>query len=101
LARNLNNIGDIMFRLDRFQDYLKTLERAESLLEEIGDRQSLAMVYLNHAVAFTSLNRSDEAFRYYRLSKQLAEESGQTWLAACSNYNLGYLHYLQGEYTTA
>jgi tetratricopeptide (TPR) repeat protein len=101
LARSLNNLGQVLFNTDRFQEWLTTLERAESLLREIGDQKSLAMVYMNHAVALTSLNRSSEALRYYQLAKQLAEESGQTWLAAITSYNLGYLHYLQGEYTRA
>ncbi|HEY2382005.1 MAG TPA: tetratricopeptide repeat protein, partial [Terriglobia bacterium] len=101
LARGLNNLGEVFFRLDRFQERLDTLERAAALLCEIGDDRSLAMVYMNHAVVLTSLNRGDEARVYYQLSKDKAEESGQTWLAACGNYNLGYLHYMQGEYTRA
>ena len=101
LARNYNNLGEVLFRADRIQEWLATLERAEGLLHEIGDRKSLALVYMNHAVACTSLNLTSEALRYYRLSKQFAEETGQTWLAAYSNYNLGYLHYLCGEYTKA
>jgi tetratricopeptide (TPR) repeat protein len=101
LARNYNNLGEVFFRLDRFQEWLATLERAEGLLQEIGDRQSLAMVYLNHAVVLTSLNRTFEAFRYYRLAKQFAEQTGQIYIAAVCNYNLGYLHYIQGEYTKA
>ena len=101
LARNCNNVGEVLFRLDRVQEWLAALGRAASLLQEIGDEKSLAMVYMNHAVAFTSLNNPSEAFRYYRLSRQLAEETGQTWLAACCNYNVGYLHYVQGEYTKA
>lgn len=101
LARNCNNLGEVLFRLDRFQEWRATLDRAASLLKELGDRQSLAMVYMNHAVVVTSLNIPSEAFRYYRLSRQLAEETGQTWLATVCNYNLGYLHYGQGEYTKA
>src|SRR5207245_1982342 len=68
---------------------------------EIGDNRSLALVYMNQAVALTSLSQSDEAIRYYKLCKGLADASGQTWLAACCNYNLGYLHYTIGEYTRA
>lgn len=101
LARGLNNLGEVYFRLDRPQEWLNTLEKAGSLLEEIGDEKSLALVYMNHAVALTSLNRSDEARAYHQLSKNKAEATGQTWLAACGNYNLGYLHYTQGEYTRA
>ncbi|HYR43857.1 MAG TPA: CHAT domain-containing protein [Terriglobia bacterium] len=101
LARTLNNLGEVLFRADRFQEWLTTLQRSENLLREIGDRKSLALVYMNHAVAFTSLNRSSEALRYYQLSRQLSEETGQTWLAAITSYNLGYLHYVQGQYTQA
>ena len=101
LARTLNNLGEVLFRADRFQEWLTTLHRSENLLREIGDRKSLALVYMNHAVALTSLNRSLEALHYYELSRQLSEETGQTWLAAITSYNLGYLHYAQGQYTQA
>src|SRR5262249_7126465 len=89
------------FGLDRFNDWLSTLEQAARLLKEISDEKSLAMVYTNIAIALTSLNRSAEAIEYYKLSRKLAQESGQTWLASLSNYNLGYLHYTQGEFTKA
>ena len=101
LARSLNNLGAVFFQLDRFQDWLDTLEEAAKLLQEIRDDKSLAMIYWNHAVALTSLNRRLEAAAYYKLARKLALETGQTWLAATSNYNLGYLHYTQGEYTQA
>ena len=101
LARNYNNVAEVLFRLDRNQEWLDALGRAENLLHEIGDRKSLALVCLNRAVAFTSLNLPAEAIRYYESSRQLSEETGQPYLVAVSNYNLGYLHYLQGEYTKA
>jgi CHAT domain-containing protein len=101
LARSLNNLGAVFFLLDRFQDWVRTLDQAVRLLQEIGDEKSLAMLYVNRAVAFTSLNRNSEAVESYRLSRELCRKSGQTWLGALSNYNLGYLYYTQGEYTRA
>lgn len=101
LARCLNNLGGVYFRLDRFQEWLATLGEAATLLQEIGDEKSLAMIYMNHAVALTSLNRTTEAADYYKLARRLATDTGQTWVAGLSNYNLGYLHYAQGEYTRA
>src|SRR6266568_4622670 len=101
LARSLNNLGAVFFQLDRFQEWLNSLEDAGKLLQEIGDDKSLSMVYWNQAVALTSLNRGPDAVGYYKLSRKLALETGQTWLAATSNYNLGYHHYTQGQYTRA
>src|SRR5256712_2947143 len=101
LARGLNNPGAVFFQLDRFQEWLNSLEEAGKLLQEVGDDKSLSMVYWNQAVALTSLNRGPDAVGYYKLSRKLALETGQTWLAATSNYNLGYHHYTQGEYTRA
>src|SRR5437016_1929142 len=101
LARGLNNLGAVFFQLDRFQEWLNSLEEAGKLLQEVGDDKSLSMVYWNQAVALTSLNRGPDAVGYYKLSRKLALETGQTWLAATSNYNLGYHHYTQGEYTRA
>src|SRR5262249_4440028 len=50
LAHSLNNLGRVFFQLDRFQEWLNTLERAAQLLEEIDDNKSLAMVYWNCGV---------------------------------------------------
>ncbi len=101
LARSLNNLGAVFFQLDRFQEWLNSLEDAGKLLQEIGDDKSLSMVYWNRAVALRNLNQITEAVRYYTMSKTLALKTGQAWIAATSNYNLGYLHYTQGEYTRA
>jgi CHAT domain-containing protein len=101
LAMSLNNHGEILFRLERFQEWMTALGKAAKLLEEIGDHQSLALIYMNQALALTSLNWSDEAILYYRLSRDLADGNGQKWLAARCNYNLGHLHYTIGEYTRA
>ncbi len=71
LARTLNNLGGRVFRLDRFHEWLEHIEtRRQQLLQEIGDDKSLAMVYMNHAIALTSLNRASEAIEYYNLSRK-------------------------------
>ncbi len=101
LAMNLNNLGELLFRLDRLQEWLVTIGRAEQLLKEMGEQKALAMVYMNHAVLVTSLNMAAEAYKYYELAREMAEATSQTYLASCCNYNLGYLHYVQGEYTKA
>jgi tetratricopeptide (TPR) repeat protein len=101
LAMTLNNYGEILFHLNRSAEWLYALEKAVALLQEIGDRQSLAIVCMNQAVALTSLNQTEEAIRYYKMSRESAEATGQTWLAACCNYNLGHLYYTLGEYTHA
>ncbi len=100
-AMTCMNLGEIFFRLDRWQDWRAALERAESLLQDIGDQKALAIVYMNRAVVCTSQNDPSNAYRYYRMSREMSEQTGQVWLAAVCNYNLGYLHYLQGEYTKA
>lgn len=101
LAWTYTNVGAVYARLDRPQEDLNALLMAEKLLLEIKDRKSLATVYENCANASSELNQFQEAYRYYRLSKELAIETGQTYRAACINYNLGCMHYKQGEYTEA
>src|SRR5207249_2198307 len=109
-----DSLGDAMVRaratvtkgitLARTSENAKALpyfDEAIRLYDEAGDDKSLSMVYWNQAVALTSLNRGPDAVGYYKLSRKLALETGQTWLAATSNYNLGYHHYTQGQYTRA
>ncbi len=101
LACNCANAAKVLCQLDRFQEAMGTLRKAERLLLDIGDRNALAHVYMNHAVALASLNRLSEALEYYRLCAGIAAETGDRALGATCQYNLGYVHYLRGEYTSA
>jgi tetratricopeptide (TPR) repeat protein len=101
LARHFVNVGTIYFRLDRFAENLQMLDRAEAILKRVGDVRTLCRVYVNRAVQLTSLNRADEAFNYYGLARGLAAEDNMPLLVSQCDYNICYLHFLQGEYTKA
>src|SRR5207245_3601429 len=65
LARGLNNLGAVFFQLDRFQEWLNSLEEAGKLLQEISDEKALLMVYWNKAVVLTCINSGPDAVGYF------------------------------------
>lgn len=101
LGIHLVNVGNIYFRLDRFADNLDALQRAEEMLTRAGDSKALCRVHMNRAVILTGLNRAPEAFREYEIARKLAAETDMPLLASQCDYNICYLHFLQGEYTKA
>src|SRR5207244_10469946 len=93
--------GHIYFRLDRFAENLEMLDRAEAVLSPLNDSKSLCRLYVNRAVVLTTLNKADEAFKYYALGRQLAAENDMPLIASECDYNICYLYFLQGQYTKA
>src|SRR5260370_6198385 len=101
LAQHLVNVGHIYFRLDRFAENLEMLDRAEEILARLNDSKSLCGVYVNRAVQLTSMNKAAEAFKVYRLARELAAENDMPLVVSQCEYNICYLYFLQGPYTKA
>ena len=101
LAKHLINTGAIFFRLDRFQEDLECLDQAEMLLKRIGEVREIANVYLNRAVTLTSLNQTDEALDFYVMARQAAFDHNLPAVAAQADYNICYLYFMRGQYSTA
>ena len=100
-CRYLVVLGNLHFRLDQFREELNLLASAEEIAKHLDDRKALSHIYLNRAVALTSLNDGPEALRYYELARQLAIDLDLPAHIRLGNYNICYLYFLQGEYTRA
>src|SRR5216684_9109390 len=94
LARHLLNIGHLYFRLDRFAEHLEMLDRAEAIFTQLNDSKSLCRVYVNRAVQLTTLNRAEDALRYYALARELAAKNDMPLLVSQCDYNICYLYFL-------
>ncbi len=101
LARLESNMGNILYRQDRFE---AALEHYGNALEEFklqGELQDQAIALRNAAVCFISLGEFDKALSTYREARADCERIGLTLLVAEADYNIAYLHYQRGEYTRA
>ena len=101
LARHLINVGHIFFRLDRFEENLQCLDQAEAILNRFEPSPDLAHLYLNRAVALTALNRTSQALDLFKTARQVASDYNMPAIASQADYNICYLHFMQGRYTAA
>ena len=101
LGRHLLNVSNIHFRLDQFRQALAILDQAEPIIKRLGDQTSLSALYGNRAVFLTSLNEAPEALKNYQLARKLAIALDMPRYVAECDYNVCYLHFLQGRYTKA
>ncbi len=101
LARLESNIGNILYRQDRFEEALESYQRALAGLSRLGEPQDVAIALRNIAVCNISLSNFERALRTYARAREHCERHGLTLLVAEADYNIAYLHYQRGDYTRA
>jgi tetratricopeptide (TPR) repeat protein len=101
LARLDANLGNILHRQDRFEEALVLYRRAELSLQRFDATDDLAIVLNNIAVCHISLHEFHSAHATYRRLRTYSEQRHLQLLTVQADYNIAYLHYLQGEYDRA
>jgi tetratricopeptide (TPR) repeat protein len=101
LARLDANLGNILHRQDRFEEALVLYQRAEEALQRFHAADDLAIVLNNMAVCHISLREFCSALEAYKRLRTYSEQRRLRLLTAQADYNIAYLHYLQGEYDRA
>jgi tetratricopeptide (TPR) repeat protein len=101
LARLDANLGNILHRQDRFEEALVLFRRAEQSLRQFDAMDDLAIVLNNIAVCHISLHEFPTALETYRRLRTYSEQRHLQQLTVQADYNIAYLHYLQGEYDRA
>ena len=101
LARLDSNLGNILHRQDRFEEALVLYRRAEQSLQRFDAADDLAIVLNNIAVCSISLRDFDSALKTYRRLRTYSERRHLQRLIVQADYNIAYLHYLQGNYNRA
>src|ERR1039458_4463908 len=99
LARLDANMGNILYRQDRFEEALELYLRAHHAFLEIGQPQDVAISLKNTATCQISLNQFPEALATYHHARAYCVEHNMPLLVAVADYNIAYLYYLRGEYT--
>jgi tetratricopeptide (TPR) repeat protein len=102
LARLDTNMGNVLHRQDRFEEALERYQRAYTTFARIGDNpQNVAITLQNMATCQISLNQFREALETYHQVRAYSVRHNMPLLVAHADYNIAYLHYLRGEYTSA
>lgn len=101
LARLDSNMGNLLYRQDRFAEALLLYERASRELRRLGQARDVAAALSNIAVCYISLNDFVRAEQCYRTARQYCVRHHFPLLVAEADYNIAYLYYLRGEYTRA
>ncbi|HEY3381194.1 MAG TPA: CHAT domain-containing tetratricopeptide repeat protein [Vicinamibacterales bacterium] len=101
LGRLDSNVGNVLYRQDRFNEALACYRRAHRVLTEHGTPEDVGIVLRNMAVCLISLNDFPQALDACRRARTWCEQHGMPRVAAETDYNIAYLHYLRGEYARA
>lgn len=101
LARLDANLGNVLHRQDRFEEALVLYRRAEQTLQRLEATDDLAVLLNNLAVCCISLRDFPGALECYRRLKSVSEQRHLQLLTAQADYNIAYLHYLEGQYDHA
>ena len=101
LARLDSNVGNILYRQDRFAEALVLYERAHEQLTRVGEPQDVAATLINMAVVQISLNGFDNAVRAYHEARAFCQQHDMPLFTLRADYNIASLYYMRGEYTRA
>ena len=100
-AEALRATGLSLFQMGQLAESIDWLSRSLESFSALGDRQSVAMVWMELGLASTSAGRYDQARSYYNQALDYLREAGN--LAGQANLlnNLGVLQSTIGEYEQA
>lgn len=98
LGRLDANLGNILLRQDRFEEALVLYGRAEQSLERFDAMDDLAIVLNNVAVCHIGLREFERALKTYQRLRVCSERQHLHLLTVQADYNVAYLHFLQGEH---
>ena len=101
LARLDSNLGNILHRQDRFEEALVLYCRAEQTFQRLDAADDLAFALNNLAVCCISLRDFAKALDTYRRLRSYSEQRHLQHLIVQADYNIAYLHYLQGDFHRA
>jgi CHAT domain-containing protein/tetratricopeptide (TPR) repeat protein len=101
LARLDTNMGNVLYRQDRFQQALRLYTRAYEEFQQVGEPSDIAIALRNIAVCRISLNQFSLALKTYYEARRYSSEHDMPLLVAECDYNIAYLFYLRGQYTAA
>ncbi len=102
LAQLENNVGTLYYYvLERYRKALEHFTRAETLLEQLADPHSLAIVEYNRANVLLELDRPYEAIALYEKAERLHAGAGHRLFATKCSYMAAFGYAVLGRYNEA
>ncbi len=101
LARLNFNYATLLYHRDQWAEAARYNEAAYRDFLEVGSKQDVAVCLGNMAVCHQNQHDFSQALAFYKKTRTYCEENGLSALTADLDYNIAYLHYLRGQYTTA
>lgn len=95
------NVGNVHFRLDRYDEARRFYERAAEIFEEHDNVFGRAHALYNLGNIETNAHRFEPAVRNFEAARSAFEDAGHVVLAADCAYALGYLDLRRGRFTNA
>ncbi len=95
------NLGNIVYRQERFEEARKLMERAYDRLLTVGGPADVAHCLRNLATVHIGLKNFREAEDVYSRARAYCEKEDLPLLLGEVEYNIAYLYYLRGDYPTA
>ncbi|HXD51285.1 MAG TPA: tetratricopeptide repeat protein, partial [Burkholderiales bacterium] len=101
LAQLENNIGNIYYRLDRYQQSLTHYNRARDVFSVAGDETMRAFVDFNRANVLAEMDRHAEALALTESAAAGFERAAQPGFAAEARFHIAYLEFQRGNFNEA
>jgi CHAT domain-containing protein len=101
LAQLENNIGNIYYRLDRYQQSLAHYDKAREVFSVAGDETMRAFVDFNRANVLAEMDQHAEALALTESAAAGFESAAQPAFAAEARFHIAYLQFLRGNYNEA
>lgn len=101
LAQLEANVGNIYYRLDRYEKALSHYDRARRALADCGDDTMLAVIDFSKSNVFADIDRPDQALKLLESAAARFDSAGRSLQAEQSRFNIAYLKFLRGNYNGA
>ncbi len=101
LARLELNIGNILFRQDRWEEASECYKSAYEEFLHVGRSRDVATALRNMAVCHSSMNNFKQALAFYERARAYCVDYSLMVFVVEIDYNIAYLYYLRGEYNRA
>ncbi len=101
LAQLESNLGNVHFRLDRFDLAVEAYDRAVALFDTLGDTFGRAYARYNAGNVLTNAHRFDAAQGAFEEAHAAFVAGGHKVLAADARYALAYLDFRRGRWQVA
>lgn len=94
-----HNFANVLARKSRWEEALTNFNAAYEEFQALGRAEDATFCLNNVASCYLEIHRPEKALEIYSLSREYCEQEGLSHQTMVVDFHLGYLYYLQAEYT--